>query len=88
MAKGRVSEIVGKGLTQESLPYRLKFVSMEKVAEKMTGQKALSSYSMHFKGFLSICALTFACFGEYDRPLEFFLIINTKTGEAKVSPKI
>jgi hypothetical protein len=65
----RVSEIVGKGLTQDSLPHRLKFEQMGPTT---------------YKGYLSICALTFACFSEHDKPLEFILTINSRTGEAKV----
>lgn len=73
--KESAKSIVQKGLRQETMPSRLKFTHI--------GRSTDSEFI--YKGFLSTCPLVYACFGEHDKPLEFYLVVSTKTGKAKVS---
>ena len=74
MAKGTARGIAAKGLTQESLPYRIRLVKVDD-----------NTSDMVYKGLLSTCPLTHVCFSEYDKPLESTLTIGKKTNKAIVT---
>jgi len=82
MAKDTATGLKNRGIIQETLPKRLSFVCLEKAA----GQEIKNV--VHLKGFLSTCYLADCCFNEYDKPLEFFLSINVKTGQTTVMEKL
>ncbi len=69
---------VDKSNREKELPTRLRFKKLGVSTAK----------SLIFKGLLSTSPLVSDCYNKEDNPLEFYLIISTKTGRTKVSSEL